>query len=368
MDLSATSYTRLLIDRWGRVLVTEDYYTFFPTVRIKRFNANGQSLGTFTVNTDEGRYSVNTVLDTDDNIIMYGGKTIGDTAQGMYLKRISRVSGNVVYSKTHFTAASSQLNDFKQDRHGNMYTLVTQYFGPDNQQSTISRINLTNGTIAWNRSLNYATDSCNLNRLVMNDDDRFYAVGEKRSNTYFSKGFAVRVKKNGQMDGNFPAPDSVAFQRSHWLADGIMDNNNQLIAIGSTSDFDTISFGYNYFRSFAMRFGNNNHCDDRGQPAMAPEAALESDEQTVAEGIAISTRLVIYPNPVQNQLTVSNIDPEIYSQVAIYNMQGAMLQQQRVTGPMAKMDISSLPDGVYLLILRSAANTKEKSIKFVVKK
>ena len=373
MDSTETSYTRLHIDRWGRVLVIEDYYTFFPQVRIKRFAFNGQPLTTFIVNTDATRYSLNTVLDDDDNILMYGGKTVGESSQAMYLKRISRFSGNTVYSKTHFTAPSSQLNDFKVDSYGNIFTLVSLFFGPGNQQCKISRINLSNGNIFWNYTKSFSTDSCNLTRLVMNDNDRFYAVGEKKSHTYFSKGFALRIKKNGQLDGNFPSPDSVAFQRSHWLADGIIDNSNKLIAIGSTSDFDTTTYSNSYFRSFAMRFGTPpaNNCNfgrpGSGDETMTDEAELVTDAEET-EKVELTTKLVIYPNPVQSQLNVSNIDPEEYDRVAIYNMQGAMLQQKTINTSIARMDISNLPDGVYLLILRSSGSLKEKSIKFVVRK
>ena len=367
VDSTETSYTRLLVDRWGRVLVIEDYYAFFPQVHIKRFAYNGQSLTTFTVQTDPGRYSVSTILDNDDNILMYGGKTVNGIAQAMYLNRVSRVSGNVVYSKTLFAAPSSQLNDFKMDHNGNIFTLVTQDFGPGNHKCKISRINLSNGNVSWNRNMNYSEDSCNLMRLVMNDNDRFYAIGERRSGNFFSKGFAVRVKKNGgQLDGNFPTPDSVSFQRSHYLADGITDNNNRLIAIGSTYDFDTATYSSTYFRSFALRMGTNNNCYGKGGEEMLSEAAETTEE---AEKVELTTKLVIYPNPVQNQLTVSNINPDEYDKIAVYNMQGAILQQQNINSNTARMDISNLPDGVYLLILHSSSGlVKEKSIKFVVKK
>ena len=99
---------------------------------------------------------------------------------------------------------------------------------------------------------------------------------------------------------------------------------------------------------------------------MLSEAA-ETTEET--EKVELTTKLVIYPNPVQNQLTVSNINPDEYDKIAVYNMQGAILQQQRVSSNMARMDISTLPDGVYLLVLHSSSVlVKEKSIKFVVKK
>lgn len=187
IDSTQTSYSRVHIDRWGRVLVVVDYYANFPQVYIKRFTSNGQSLSTFSVPTDAGRYSVTTLLDNDDNILMYGGKTVGGSSQAMYLKRISRVSGSVVYSKTHFEAPSSQVNDFKLDRDGDIFTLVTQNTGLENQKCKISRIKLANGSIIWNRNMNYTDDSCNLTRLVINDNDRIYAIGERRSCTYFPR-------------------------------------------------------------------------------------------------------------------------------------------------------------------------------------
>ena len=368
IDSTETSYTRLLIDRWGRVLVIEDYYASFPQIHIKRFAANGTSLNTFTVQTDPSRYSVSTVLDNDDNILVYGGKTVNGVAQAMYLNRVSRVSGTTVYSKTLFAAPSTQLNDFKIDGNGNIFTLVTQNYGTESQKCKISRINLSNGNVTWNRNMNYSDDSCNLNRLVVNGNDRFYAIGERRSCNFFSKGFAVRIKKSGgQLDGNFPAPDSVSFQRSHYLADGITDNNNRLIAIGSTYDFDTTTYSSNYFRSFALRMGViNNNCYDKGGAA---EVAAAEEATAETEKIELTTKLVIYPNPVQSQLTVSNINPDEYNNITVYNMQGALLRQQPVSTGIARMDISTLADGVYLLVLRSSsAVIKEKSIKFVVRK
>lgn len=368
MDSSETSYSRLHIDRWGRVLVIEDYYTFFPQVRIKRFSINGQSLSTFIVNTDIGRYSLTTTLDNDDNILMYGGKTVGESSQAMYLKRISRISGNSVYSKTHFTAPASQLNDLKVDDNGDIYTLVTQQFGPDDKLCRISRINHSSGTISWNHVMRFSTDSCNLVKLVINGNQRFYAVGEKRSGAYFSKGFAMRIKKNGQPDGNYYSPDSVAFQRSHWLADGITDLNNRLIAIGSTADFDTVAGTNNYFRSFAMRMSATTNCNNRrgGEEAIGEEENFTDVAQT--EKVELTTQLTVYPNPVQSQLNIFNIPPEEYDRIGIYNMQGALLQQHAIYTSKASIDISNLSDGVYLLVLRSSTALKEKSIKFIVRK
>lgn len=367
MDSTETSFSRLHVDRSGRVIIIQDYYGFFPAVKIKRYGHNGQIMNPFTVQTDVDRYSLYSALDDDDNILLYGGKTVGETSQSLFLKRVSRVSGQVAYSKTYFTAPSTQLNDFRVDRDGNIFTLVTQTFGPDDQKSRISKIKISNGSVAWSKTISFSSDSCNLTRLVMGQGERFYAVGERRSRNYFSKGFAVRVRKSGQLETNFPGPDSVAYQRLHWLADGIMDHNNQLIAIGNTSDFDSMTNSNNYFRSFAVKFGanNNNNCDwDRG---MAPEASFTEEEEIIEEE-PVNAKITIFPNPAQHQVTVSNLDPAEFNRMTVYTINGVQLQEQSINATSGKMNISHLPNGSYILVLSSTLGRKTKTLRFVVKK
>jgi Secretion system C-terminal sorting domain len=364
MDSTQTSFTRLHIDRWGQVLVIADFYSFFPDVRLTRISPNGKHAQTTTIHTNAGRFNLFSTLDDDENLLLYGGKFIGDTAQAMYLYKVSHLNGRIIYSKTHFTSAGSQLNDLKVDGHGNIFCLVSQYFGPGNQVARISRINSYNGNISWNRSFSYAEDSCNLFKLVMNENDQFYAVGEKKRRDIFSRGFAVRLKRNGQSDGNYTGPDSVAFQRSHWLVDGIIDRNNQLIALGNTNDLDTITSQSSYFRSFAVRFGTNNNNNHNNNNDC--NSARRGEDIPVAEESNLNNPLVIYPNPVQNQLIVANLPAGEYDRMVVYSLQGGRLLQQSINGMTARMNVTALPNGTYLLVLHSNASSKEKSIKFVV--
>lgn len=367
MDSTQTSYTRLHTDRWGRVIVIEDFYTFFPEIRIKKINPNGQYAQSNTIATSEGRYSLFSSLDQDDNILLYGGKTIGDTAQGMFLYKISRSNGAVLYQKTHFKAPGSQLNDLKVDRQGKIFVLTTLYPGPGDQACLISRINSRTGNISWNYTMPYENDSCVLTRLVVNDNERFYAVGQRNSNNYFSKGFAMRMKKTGQAEGSLPGPDSVSYQRLHWLCDGLTDNNNRLIAVGGTSDFDTTLYMNTYLRAFAVRFGNNV-CNPANKSVDDTEMITASEKEPENEKLTAETKLVVYPNPVQDQLTVSNLKTDDFDRITVYNMQGAVVLQRTAKENAARLDVSSLPDGVYLLVLRSTVTFKEKSMKIVVRK
>ncbi len=125
---------------------------------------------------------------------------------------------------------------------------------------------------------------------------------------------------------------------------------SRLVLSGNTAGFDTITYSGNYH-------------DSGGEDKVVTESATVE-----TENVELTTQLVIYPNPVQNQLNISKINPEEYDRLTVYNMQGAVLQQQKINTTVARMDISNLSDGVYLLALRSSHTFKEKSIKFVVRK
>ncbi len=369
MENSATSFAHLQVDpSSGKVTVIEDFYTFFPQLRIRKYSSSGTLLSNRTFETDPGRFNLLTKLDDDGNLLLYGGKTIGDTAQGMYLYKLSRNSGNQIYSKTHFSTMGFQLNDLVIDNNDRIFSMVTQYMANGDQRCVISRINSSSGNILWNRTFSYATDSCMLSKLVVDESDRFYALGQRMNNLYLSKGVVLRIKKNGQTDGGYNGPDSIGYQRSHTLVDGLTDRTGQLITIGNTNDFDPYTYNSTYFRAFAVRFGQNNHgCDNKGEAI--PEAMTEAKEAAEAKDEVIAAKqLVIYPNPVQNQLTVSQVDPDDYDRVAIYDMRGAQVLQQLVKSNTIRLDISSLTDGMYLLVLRSSVTLKEKTVKFVVRK
>lgn len=104
----------------------------------------------------------------------------------------------------------------------------------------------------------------------------------------------------------------------------------------------------------------------RGNTAAETYAAATSEPD--AEKITTSPNLAIYPNPVQTKLTVTGLLQEQYDRITVYNMQGAVVLLQTVNTNLAFMDVSSLTDGVYMLVLRSSATLKEKSMKFIVRK
>lgn len=359
MDSVQTSYTRLHIDYQQKVTLIADYYSTYPAIQVIRINRQGTQAVTTTVVPDAARYSLSSMLDKNNHLLVFGGKMMNDTTQAAYFCRVSGATGNIVYRKTLYIAPSSQLNDIKIDNYGKVFSLATLYY-PGEIQTKISRINPVNGRMMWNRSVSFNADSCQFTRLVVSEGDRFFAVGEKKCGSYFAKGFALRVKKSGQLEGNMPSPDSVAWQRYHSLVDGLIDNNQQLIGIGNTNDYDTVNHTSSYYRAFAVRFGDNG-CNNNSAKEEIPEI---SQPDTKPEAPAPQIRL--FPNPVQDQLTVNNLDPAVYSRLTIFTMQGTMVLQQKISTVQASIDVSGLANGVYLLSLGSSATGKDKIIRFVI--
>jgi Secretion system C-terminal sorting domain len=365
IDSVATSYSRLHIESNGTVVLIEDYYTIFPNIRVTKISSNGLHAQGKIVETDANRLSLFSTLDRYDNLLLYGGKATENSLQAVYLRKLSRFNASTIYYKTHFASIGTELCDLKLDESGNIFALYTKNTGTNSQLCGVSRLQLSTGNVQWNRSIPFSQDSCVLSRLVINNQDRFYLVGERRGQTYYCKGYAIRMRKNGDRDGNFPAPDSIAFQRSHVLLDGIMDNDSRLIAIGNTNDFDTLTYSSSYYRAFAARMGTNNGGPCGGNDKPVAEVSTAAQNSKLAE--TGTTKLVLYPNPVQNELVVSNLDKDGgFDQLTVYDMQGVSLVRKSTNGSSARLDVSNLANGMYILYLRSSASLKEKSVNFVI--
>ena len=149
---------------------------------------------------------------------------VNDSVQAAFLCKLPANAGSLHFRKTIHTAPSSLMNDIRIDPGGRMFGLATLYF-PDEIETRITRINPSNGQFIWNKKISFRADSCQFSKLIVDQSDRFYAVGDKKSGAYFAKGFALRMKKNGQTDGQLPAPDSAAFQRVHDIFEGQSVNN-----------------------------------------------------------------------------------------------------------------------------------------------
>ncbi len=360
MDSTQTSFSDAHIDGNGNVWVVEDFYDFFPNVKISKYTGSGEVKWKKTITTDGGRFTLASTVTEDDHLLLYGCQSISGDAQGIYLWKISRTDGNIVYQKIHFPANGIQFNDLKRDRSGSLFALVTQFYNPDRIVARVGRINSSNGNLQWSTTFPYEQDSCNLTKLVVTDNDRFYVIGEKKKDNILSRGFSLQMKKSGQVDMSYVSPDSIAFKKSHWLVDGIIDRDNKLIAIGHTQDLDPVTFQSTYLRSYVIKLGQSNN----------GSGCTGCNEAATTTGVTeLTTKTpVVFPNPVEKELTIANLSEGKYNRLVVYNLQGSEVLQRQVTSDAVKIDISGLPGGVYLLQLQSTILQKQKTLRFVVQK
>ncbi|MCX6316015.1 MAG: T9SS type A sorting domain-containing protein [Bacteroidetes bacterium] len=373
MDSSATSFTQVKVDRLGKVYVIEDYYANFPEVKIRKYGSNGNPLNTKTLVTETGRFNLIAKLDEPGNLMLYGGKTVGDTAQAMYLYKISRFTGNILYQRDYFQTTGLQLQDFTEDDDGRLFALVSQYESNGDQRSVIARINPQFGNLIWTREYPFSADSTLLTKLVVNGSSRLYAIGAKRDINFLSKAVALRFNKNGNPDAGFNGPDSTNVQRSHALVDGLIDRNDQLITIGNTNDFDPNTFNSTYFRAFAIRYGtggNHHGCDDKSGEATNNTILAKGSEATLTTDTDIpALKILVYPNPAANEVFIRNADLAVYERVSLYSLRGELLNQQYLTNTNTRIDVRSYPTGNYLLVLHTKkAGIANKTISLVLQR
>jgi hypothetical protein len=86
---------------------------------------------------------------------------------------------------------------------------------------------------------------------------------------------------------------------------------------------------------------------DNGDGCNNREQVLSACDSLPVENISRAPFLLIFPNPVQNDLTVELRDHS--GQFTILDLNGLEMLKEEITGPKATLDVSTLPDGVYLL-------------------
>ena len=87
------------------------------------------------------------------------------------------------------------------------------------------------------------------------------------------------------------------------------------------------------------------------------EKTVQNVQLTSSVGIAeYEERIVVYPNPAQDHLTVELSDGMEFDHLALYDIQGRLVEtknyaslQQPIT---IKLDIRNLPSGIYVLHIR----------------
>jgi len=85
---------------------------------------------------------------------------------------------------------------------------------------------------------------------------------------------------------------------------------------------------------------------------------------TAVENVLQQSTFTVYPNPATNKISIatkSNLQGETF--VYIFNMNGALLQQQKFESQnLIEMDVSALAKGIYLLQIQTKAGVETKKL------
>ncbi|WP_160139996.1 T9SS type A sorting domain-containing protein [Chryseobacterium sp. c4a] len=155
------------------------------------------------------------------------------------------------------------------------------------------------------------------------------------------------------------------------LGDGTQISKSTPVQIGTASDKQSIAVGTT--RIFAIDTnGFLSGCGDNSyggigdgtyvfRKIFVPVACSTSD-LAVTEVAAKADQLKVYPNPVQDILTVS-LDQKIFM-VTVYNAAGQVILTKALNDTKGTIDFTALPSGVYLVKV-TAANDFVKTVKVI---
>jgi len=153
-------------------------------------------------------------------------------------------------------------------------------------------------------------------------------------------------------------PEQGPYHTSFKLSGGgeqIMLSNPQLEVVDSTSfgnqitdiSFARVPNGSGGFQFHPPTYGANND----------GEAVI--DTFVVAVPTVLLPTVYLFPNPVQNQCTVSFADPSfVMDQLSVYDSNGDFLLRQKVNGHTIDLDVSSLSPGLYFISILSDKGEK----------
>ncbi len=151
-------------------------------------------------------------------------------------------------------------------------------------------------------------------------------------------------------------------------ADGSILNNRQtFLNICDSNHVDIVLSGHEHKNVVAIRAGNAVNENWTGETRYVQTAAafnrsyriitvdslfvtvgapLQSCMPAAIEEMADVATLTIYPNPTKDNIT---IESALHSRIEIINIEGQILKTLQLTDHATQMDVSNLPNGVYIL-------------------
>lgn len=307
--------------------------------RVKKFDSNGESIWTY--------YDVNgvgapiNIKFTPDNAIVVSGRSITGIING-YLK-IS-TDGNLIWHKVGIT--SPTVGDIAGDAFGNSYII--------NGENVISNVGSIlekldeNGVSLWSE-----TNTMAGSRVEVGSDNNPIISGFPNSGT----GGAAFMKYNA--DGavlwqnlNADGPEILlmhgqlkldAANNAYLSAGNLFNMAICKINSDGTNGWVGLVSGSSSASSFVIDTDNSIYVTG-GTTAKLGQAPLGFNTTEVAP-------FAIFPNPFSSTFTIQSFIDEGEKQVAIYDLLGKLIYEEKLTGLKANINLNYSSSGIYFLTI-----------------
>ncbi|MEL6593833.1 MAG: T9SS type A sorting domain-containing protein, partial [Bacteroidota bacterium] len=103
--------------------------------------------------------------------------------------------------------------------------------------------------------------------------------------------------------------------------------------------------------------------DDTPIPYDTEIATIEVTQEVTNLSNDLSSQWLVYPNPAQNELIIeARRSAKRQTNIRLYNLQGKLLIQQRLIGDQARLDLTALPNALYLLQITDEQDVYQQKI------
>lgn len=200
----------------------------------------------------------------------------------------------------------------------------------------------SDGQLGDNTNTNRSTPAAVFDQVQSIDAGWYHTVGITTYGNIFTAG-----------DNNFGQHGNNTTTGSNW------------ISVGNATDYKMVSAGALHTLAIStndvLKSAGNNDSGQIGdgttvQRNFFTDLACPVSNLSTEEISKVSNSLKVFPNPVQDNLTIS-FDENITS-VAIYNMVGQQVLSKAINAKKTTLDVSGLSSGVYLVQVTSGKEVK----------
>ncbi|UQB68036.1 T9SS type A sorting domain-containing protein [Epilithonimonas zeae] len=312
----------------GKILIA-GYFTTYNGIsrnRIARLNTDGSLDASFNYVTGANSNIEDIILQTDGKILIAGDFS---TFNNITARSIARLNYDGTLDTNFLGNGSSTISSIALQKDGKI--IIGGYFTTYNGTSInrIARLN-SNGTLDTSFNTGNGANGT-VYCVIPQPDGKILVGGDFTAYNSSSLGSLIRLNTNGSLDSSF----NVGTGTNSNILDITLQADNKILIGGGFTTFNSVE------KNKLARLNNTPNLDIK-----------DYTEKNVFS----------YPNPVTDILYIENA---INNRAYIYNLAGDLIKIFDVENNKSNVNLGSLKDGNYILILYDGEN--KKTIKIIKK-